>query len=75
MAQVWQQHWAFVPKATGQPVVIGELGGWYAGADKTWQDWAINYCIEHHVRMSLTIHSAPRTHMIHQTQGVPTDHS
>ena len=26
-----------------QPIVIGEFGGFYVGADQTWQDWAVSY--------------------------------
>jgi endoglucanase len=41
MGQIWEEHWGFVREATGQPVVIGEMGGLYDGLDKTWQDWAL----------------------------------
>merc|ERR1740139_1569036 len=47
MAAVWERHWAFVQASTGTPVVIGELGGWYTGRDRQWQDWAIGYVHEH----------------------------
>ena len=33
MAAVWDSHFAFVQQATGQPVVIGEMGGVYTGKD------------------------------------------
>ena len=39
---VWGSHF-LVAKQTGQPIVIGELGGTYTGKDKTWQDWAIPF--------------------------------
>ena len=31
MPAVWEQHWGFVAKQTGQPIVLGEMGGWYKG--------------------------------------------
>ena len=31
MPSVWEQHWGFVVKQTGQPIVLGEMGGWYKG--------------------------------------------
>eukprot|EP00966_Prymnesium_polylepis_P169584 3921327-Prymnesium_polylepis.1 len=34
---VWESHFGFVEKATGQPIVVGEMGGWYTGDDKRWQ--------------------------------------
>ena len=46
MPQVWQQHFAFAKAKTGRPIVLGEIGGNYIGADKVWQDWAIPYMID-----------------------------
>jgi len=40
MEAIWDQHFAFVQQSTGQPIVIGEMGGTYVGKDRTWQDWA-----------------------------------
>ena len=40
MGKIWDRHFASAIKATGQPIVFGEMGGWYTGDDKTWQDWA-----------------------------------
>jgi len=42
MPAVWKQHFAFAQEL-GTPIVIGEIGGDYNGADKTWQDWAIPF--------------------------------
>jgi len=38
LPDIWQAHYGFVPKLTGQPIVVGEWGGQYTGRDKTWQD-------------------------------------
>lgn len=46
MPAVWQQHFAFAQEKTGRPIVIGEFGGDYTGADRVWQDWAIPYMIQ-----------------------------
>lgn len=46
MPSVWQQHFGFAKAKTGRPIVIGEFGGNYMGADRVWQDWAIPYIIE-----------------------------
>lgn len=43
MAAIWDQHFAFVQKATGQPLIIGEMGGKYEGKDQVWQDWAFGF--------------------------------
>ena len=43
MAAVWERHWAFVQASTGTPVVIGELGGWYTGRDRQWQELPVDY--------------------------------
>jgi hypothetical protein len=40
MVKVWEDHFAFVQQSTGQPIVVGEMGGIYTGTDKIWQDWA-----------------------------------
>ncbi|KAL1525711.1 hypothetical protein AB1Y20_020556 [Prymnesium parvum] len=47
MERIWNDHFAFVQRQTGQPVVVGEMGGFYQGKDKTWQDWAFEYMQEH----------------------------
>ena len=47
MEHVWTEHWAFVAEATGQPLVLGEIGGFYTGQDATWQDWALQYGAPH----------------------------
>ena len=44
MAQIWNDHWAFVRQATGTPIVIGEIGGFYTQKDRVWQDWAVQFC-------------------------------
>ena len=46
MPGIWQQHFAFAQEATGRPIVIGEIGGTYVGADKIFQDWALPYIVE-----------------------------
>ena len=43
MGAVWESHFGFVAEATHQPIVVGEMGGWYLNEDKKWQDWAIDY--------------------------------
>ena len=43
MPAIWQQRFGFLQQATGAPIVVGELGGFYSGKDKLWQDWAIDY--------------------------------
>eukprot|EP00966_Prymnesium_polylepis_P173453 4012666-Prymnesium_polylepis.2 len=48
MAGVWDAHWGFVQAQTGQPIVIGEMGGFYSGLDKQWQDWALLHIRERH---------------------------
>ena len=45
MPSIWARDFAFARGATGQPVVLGEMGGSYVGADKTWQDWALPYMV------------------------------
>ena len=44
MAQIWNDHWAFVRQATGTPIVIGEIGGFYTQKDRVWHDWAVQFC-------------------------------
>ena len=46
MPAIWQARFDFVRETTGAPVVIGEMGGFYTGNDKRWQDWAIDYCMK-----------------------------
>jgi len=41
MQSVWEAHFAYIRKET--PLVIGEMGGFYTGKDKEWQDWAVSY--------------------------------
>lgn len=43
MPAIWQSHFAFAQAATGTPIVIGEMGGSYVGADRVFLDWAIPY--------------------------------
>ncbi|KAL3923959.1 MAG: hypothetical protein SGPRY_004061 [Prymnesium sp.] len=43
MQGIWEQHFAFVQQLTGQPVVVGEMGGLYTGKDKIWQDSAFEF--------------------------------
>ena len=42
---IWESRFAYLPTWQGgkTPVVVGELGGWYTGKDKQWQDWAVRY--------------------------------
>ena len=47
MEGIWDSHFGFAQKATGQAIVIGETGGFYQGKDRQWQDWAINNCKKH----------------------------
>ena len=46
MPKIWDARFAFAPYTLGVPVVIGELGGYYRGNDKVWQDWAIAFIKE-----------------------------
>jgi len=43
LAALWESRFAYLPRQSGQPVVIGEMGGFYTGKDKEWQDWAISF--------------------------------
>ncbi|KAL3903296.1 MAG: hypothetical protein SGPRY_011734, partial [Prymnesium sp.] len=38
MPSIWHTQWGYIARAHAFPVVIGEWGGRYVGADKTWQD-------------------------------------
>mmetsp|Transcript_26468 Transcript_26468/g.67219 ORF Transcript_26468/g.67219 Transcript_26468/m.67219 type:complete len:737 (-) Transcript_26468:276-2486(-) len=49
MPAIWQARFDFVREMTGSPVVIGEMGGFYTGSDKRWQDWAISYCVANEI--------------------------
>ena len=40
MAAIWEEHFGMAIETTGQPIVLGEIGGFYTGKDKVWQDWA-----------------------------------
>ena len=44
MDAIWNSHFGFAKQATGQAIVIGEMGGFYKGKDQVWQDWAIDKC-------------------------------
>ena len=44
MDAIWDSHFGFAQHATGQAIVIGEMGGFYKGKDRVWQDWAIEKC-------------------------------
>ena len=48
MARIWDQRFAFLVQQ-GSPVVIGEMGGFYLGKDKTWQDWAFKFMRDHDI--------------------------
>lgn len=43
MAAIWEKRFGFLQKETGVPVVIGEMGGFYTGKDRAWQDWAFAF--------------------------------
>ena len=43
MLAIWESRFGFVQRETGTPIVVGELGGFYTGKDKVWQDWAFNF--------------------------------
>ena len=45
MASIWDRDFAFAKEHTGRPVVLGEIGGSYVGADRIWQDWAIPFMV------------------------------
>ena len=45
MPSIWARDFAFAREATGQPIVLGEMGGSYVGADRAWQDWALPYMV------------------------------
>jgi hypothetical protein len=46
MPAIWQKRFAYLVDE-GSPVVIGEMGGFYQGRDKVWQDWAFEFMREH----------------------------
>ena len=47
MPQIWEERFAFLTHtAGGVPVVMGEFGGFYEGADKLWQDTAMTFMRE-----------------------------
>ena len=46
MPDIWDARFSFAPFKLGVPVVIGELGGFYTGNDKVWQDWAVEFIKE-----------------------------
>ncbi len=43
MPAIWDARFAFLQQATGTPIIIGEMGGFYTGKDKIWQDWAFEF--------------------------------
>lgn len=45
MPAIWESRFAFL-LGEGIPVVIGEMGGFYTGQDKEWQDWAFAFMRE-----------------------------
>ena len=49
MRAIWEKRFGFVRARTGAPVVIGEMGGFYTGKDRVWQDWAIEYMAREHI--------------------------
>lgn len=49
MPSVWDEHFAFVSRETKQPIVVGELGGFYGDKDKEWQDAAIEFFRDHSI--------------------------
>ena len=52
MAAIWNARFAFLVD-TGSPVIIGEMGGFYTGKDRVWQDWAFSFMTgELHPRVS-----------------------
>ena len=42
MPAIWEERFAFLIEQ-GSPVVVGEMGGFYTGKDKVWQDWAFDF--------------------------------
>ena len=42
MPAIWNARFAFLVE-TGSPVIIGEMGGFYTGKDREWQDWAFSF--------------------------------
>lgn len=46
MAAIWDSRFGFLAKQHTAPVVMGELGGFYNGKDRQWQDAAIAYLVE-----------------------------
>ena len=44
MDKIWDSHFGWAQRATGQAIVIGEIGGFYEDKDRVWQDWAIDKC-------------------------------
>ena len=43
MAAIWEDRFGFAQKRLRVPLVVGELGGTYTGADRQWQDAAVEY--------------------------------
>ncbi|ELR12201.1 glycoside hydrolase family protein [Acanthamoeba castellanii str. Neff] len=43
MPAIWEDHWGFIPAATGRAFVIGEWGGPFSGKDQVWMDALVAY--------------------------------
>jgi len=43
MPAIWEDHWGFIPAATGRAFVIGEWGGPFSGKDQVWMEALVAY--------------------------------
>ena len=43
MPAIWEDHWGFIPAATGRAFVIGEWGGPFSGKDQVWLNALVAY--------------------------------
>lgn len=42
LEEIFDEHFGFVAGRTGQPVVVGEMGGTFLGLDRVWQEESIS---------------------------------
>lgn len=45
MPGVWGQHFYDPAHATGQPIIVGEMGGFLTGLNKQWQEAFVAFCV------------------------------
>ena len=63
MPAIWEQRFAFLLEK-GSPVVIGEMGGFYTGKDKVWQDWAFAFMKGECIRTALRVARLPHVYVL-----------